>query len=38
MEPIYLRFRQTKDAEMADWIMAYSMYKRGSYDMASYAQ
>ena len=36
MEPIYLRFRQTKDAEMADWIMAYSMYKRGSYDMASY--
>ncbi|MBQ2421972.1 MAG: outer membrane protein assembly factor BamD, partial [Flavobacteriales bacterium] len=36
MEPIYVRFRQTTNAEMADWMVSYSFYKTGTYELASY--
>lgn len=36
MEPIYVRFRQTTNAEMADWMVSYSFYRMGNYDLASY--
>ena len=36
MEPIYTRFRQTTNAEDADWMVSYSYYMMESYDMASF--
>lgn len=36
LEPYYQRFKNTKEGENADWIMAYSWYMDGSYELSSY--
>ncbi len=36
LEPVYSRFKNTKEGENADWMMAYSWYEDGSYELAAY--
>lgn len=36
LEPYYQRFKNTKEAENADWIMAYSWFMDGSFELSSY--
>lgn len=36
LEPVYQRFKNTKEGELADWMMAYSWYEDGSYELSAY--
>ena len=36
LEPVYSRFKNTKEGENTDWMMAYSWYMDGSYELAAY--
>ena len=36
LEPYYQHFKNTKEAENADWMMAYSWYMDGIYELSAY--
>lgn len=36
LEPVYSTFKNTKEGENTDWMMAYSWYMDGSYELAAY--
>lgn len=36
LEPVYSRFKNTKEGENTDWMMAYSWYMDDSFELASY--